>query len=229
MTGEQRLAFILAIKAPSQGTAAHFLRRNKLMLTASEFADVMCRGYNKGKGRDILLEEKTGGKRREIPSFVKMMMDWGNDLEEEARDHFAIKEGLEVFETGCVYHSDLWENHIPVGASPDGLVVVDGELWVVEIKCPYKRVPQKGIVPPIYKDQIQGQIWVLGAVGCFFIQYVPPRGQNDRILYVDKVLRDDSWAPTTVPHLISFIEEVMKRRCKPPVLSTSLDRFIRRG
>jgi hypothetical protein len=53
------------------------------------------------------------------------------------------------------------------GASPDG-ITEDGIM--LEIKCPYSRVPVAGEVPKAYRAQVQGQLEVCGLEECDFLE-----------------------------------------------------------
>lgn len=81
----------------------------------------------------------------------------------------------------------------PAGASPDGLIGIDG---VLEAKCPnpathidYMRLPV-GACPPEYLYQVQAEMWAADRQWCDFVSYNPdfPAPAN---LIVRRVVRDE--------------------------------------
>jgi hypothetical protein len=130
-------------------------RRLRLGLpTASEFADILAKGQGKVRKAYLnrLAAERLTGEPQDI--YSNRHMDRGKALEDEARDLYGFVSGLEPRLVGFV------RNGI-VGCSPDGLIGDDG---VLEIKT---RLPPLmidllvgGEMPPEYRAQVQGALWV---------------------------------------------------------------------
>ncbi|MGK4455672.1 YqaJ viral recombinase family protein, partial [Klebsiella pneumoniae] len=74
----------------------------------------------------IVAERLTG---KVEPGFSNSAMQWGTDMEPEARNAYSFYSDNDVVEIGFVDHPTIAMS----GASPDGLVGDDG---LVEIKCP---------------------------------------------------------------------------------------------
>ena len=135
-------------------------------ITASHFSDVM----NKKTGRDTymmrLLAERVTGIRME--SYQNKYMEDGIENEPQAREYYSWVTSNEVNEVGFV------EMDKDVGCSPDGLIGTDG---LIEIKCPIVTTHLKYIIknalPPEYKPQIQGQMWICKRKWCDFVSFSP--------------------------------------------------------
>ena len=87
--------------------------------------------YVKAQGAQNYILEKVAetltGNREEIHNKA---LDWGNELEPDARDYFELATGLKVEEIGIVESKE--NKHI--SCSPDGLI---GDDAGIEIKCPF--------------------------------------------------------------------------------------------
>ena len=132
-----------------------------------------------------LIAEKLTGQRKEI--FVTAAMQRGTDLEPEARRFYEFATDNTVEEIGLCLHDT-----IDAGASPDGLVGDDG---LLEIKCPSAPVHveylRAGILPPKYKAQVMGQLWVTDRKWCDFLSYHPEIKP-----FCIRVFRDDDFIKT---------------------------------
>jgi hypothetical protein len=88
--------------------------------------------------------------------------------------------------------------------SPDGLALTpDGQVLLIEVKCPYTREIKPDVVPPEYYDQIQLGLLVLESFGleteCDFIQFKPlERNNNPEILSIRRVVLDKEWQNLTI-------------------------------
>lgn len=99
------------------------LRKGKL--TASHATEIAANGKGlKTYTKNIVLE--LIGVEKE--NYINSDMERGNELEETARLSYEFENGVEVKEVGFITNSDF-EN---VGASPDGIVGIDGG---IEIKA----------------------------------------------------------------------------------------------
>jgi hypothetical protein len=115
---------------------------------------------------DQLVAELVTGERAE--SYSSYYMERGTLLEPEARAHYEFLTDLETVTVGFCLHET-----IRTGGSPDALVG-DGGL---EIKCPSAGVHVSYIrenrLPPAYKQQVMGYMWITGAEWWDFMSYHP--------------------------------------------------------
>lgn len=141
-------------------------------VTASRIADVMAKtrsgeSASRANYRAQLVAERLTGIVE--PSYTNAAMQWGVDNEPIARATYETRYGIMVDEVGFVPHSELM-----AGASPDGLVGVDG---LIEIKCPNtathidytltKSIPEK------YRLQMIWQMICTGRKWCDFVSFDP--------------------------------------------------------
>lgn len=189
-----------------QGSPEWFaLRLGKV--TASRLADVLAKvksGEAAGRAnyRAELVAERLTGKAAE--SFANAAMKWGTECEPLARAAYEAEYGLLVQEIGMVPHP-----HIPMsGASPDGLVSVDG---LLEIKCPDTKTHidtiLSGEAPSKYLPQVQWQMACTGRAWCDFVSF-DPRMPSDMQMFVRRVLRDDEAIKAYEAEVLAFLEEV---------------------
>lgn len=99
-------------------------------------------------------------------------MERGLELEDEARDAYAVITGHKVREVGlCITDDGLF------GASPDGLVDLPEGLLGLEIKCPSLAVHLGYLIanclPSAYRLQVQGQVYAASLIGVDFFSYYP--------------------------------------------------------
>lgn len=125
----------------------------------------------------------------EIPIFTgNRHTDRGNDLEPEARDHFAELVDLEAKEVGFVTRDDEI-----VGCSPDSLLYEPNSYEPVaglEIKCPEGKKHAKhllaGVLPPEHLAQVHGGMAVTGLRFWYFMSYCP-----GMLPFILRIERDD--------------------------------------
>lgn len=123
------------------------------IITATDVSSIFnCNPFNTVQS---LYHDKTsrGYEEKETPATR-----WGTHYEPIAKQQLKDRDHsiLTIIELGLGCHSQY--SHI--GASPDGLIVTeDGQLWLVEIKCPYRREITQ-TVPYYYWLQIQTQLFV---------------------------------------------------------------------
>ena len=110
-------------------------------------------------------------------------MDRGSEMEEEAADWYAFETDSELIHPGFIT-----DDYMRWGASPDRLVVQDGEVvGGLEIKCPapwnhLANAARKGIATKDY-PQVQGQMLVAGLDWVDYVSYHPRYlGMRVRIL-----------------------------------------------
>lgn len=183
----------------------HAIRLGKV--TASRIADVCARtktGWGAGRKNYMaeLVAERLTGTRAE--GFTNSAMQWGTDMEPEARIAYEFYRGSNVEQIAFVAHPTIGET----GASPDGLVGNDG---LVEIKCPNTATHIEtllgGTLPDKYFLQMQWQMACTGRAWCDFASYDPRLPESMR-LFVDRVKRDDAAIEAIEKDVVSFLTEL---------------------
>jgi hypothetical protein len=144
---------------------------------------------------DELIAQRITG---EIPEFFKSeAMQRGNDLEPAAKALYEFTHDVEVLEVGLCLH-DQYE----CGASPDGLVGLDGGL---EIKCPLPHTHvsylRGGCIPAKYIPQVQGCLWITEREWWDFMSYHP--SMEDLIV---RVHRDEAYIKKMADAVIRAVE-----------------------
>ena len=182
-------------------------------VTASRVADVIAKtktGYGASRANymaELICERLTGTKGE---PFVSSAMMWGTETEPQARAAYEAKLGDLVTEVGFVPHASLGGS----GASPDGLVDVDG---LVEIKCPQTATHMDTLltetVPAKYVTQMQWQMACTGRKWCDFVSY-DPRLPERMQLFVKRVPRDDVFIEQLEREITSFIKEMDEKIAK---------------
>jgi putative phage-type endonuclease len=160
-------------------------------VTASRIADVCARtksGWGAGRKNymaDLVAERLTGVKSE---GFTNAAMQWGTDMEPEARVAYEFYRDATVAETGFVPHPSIAET----GASPDGLVGADG---LVEIKAPNTATHVEMLlganVAEKYVLQMQWQMACTQRKWCDFCSYDPRLPESMR-LFIRRFNRDDA-------------------------------------
>ena len=183
----------------------HAIRLGKV--TASRIADVCARtktGFGASRKNYLaeLVAERLTGTRAE--GFTNAAMQWGTDMEPEARIAYEFYRDANVDQVGFAPHPSIAET----GASPDGLVGTDG---LVEIKCPNTATHIEtllgGTVPEKYFLQMQWQMACTGRQWCDFASYDPRLPESMR-LFVDRVKRDDTAISAVEKDVIGFLTEL---------------------
>jgi hypothetical protein len=94
------------------------------------------------------------------------------------------------------------------GASPDGLVSIDG---LLEIKCPETKshidTVLSGEAPAKYIPQVQWQMACTGRAWCDFVSFDPRLPANVQ-MFVRRVLRDDDLIQAYEAEVRKFLVEV---------------------
>lgn len=163
-----------------QGSADWFaIRLGKV--TASRVADVVAKtktDYSASRANYMaqLVAERLTGSVAE--SYSNAAMQWGTDMELEARTAYEFLHNASVVEVGFVDHPTIGMS----GASPDGLV---GDEGLVEIKCPntatHIETLMSGAVPGKYLTQMQWQMACTGRRWVDFCSYDPRMPENMRL------------------------------------------------
>jgi putative phage-type endonuclease len=122
-----------------------------------------------------LIYERLAG--RAVDTYVTQAMQWGTDMEPQARAAFESAHGILVDVPGFIDHPSIeW-----CGCSPDGFVGDDG---LIEIKCPNSTTHLKwmiqGIVPIEHQPQMLLQMACAKKQYCHFLSFDPrlPEGKQ---------------------------------------------------
>lgn len=98
-----------------------------------------------------------------------------------------------------------------IGGTLDGIIeLMDGRVFVLEVKCPLKRRIEPGTMPAYYMSQIQTYMYITGLRACVFMQYKPKmtvrtKERIDLLL----VRRDDAYMPLRLPLLKEFRDKML--------------------
>jgi putative phage-type endonuclease len=175
-----------------QGTP-EWVRKRIGKVTASRMKDVCNRLKNGGFGaeyygyvKELALERITD---RACDHFVTRAMQDGIDREPAARATYELVTGREVTLSDFVQHPMLPFS----GASPDGLVVDDGQ---IEIKCPTSLTHLDTLanekMPDEHWPQVQWGMACTGRSWCDFVSYDPRFSAPGMQIYIQRVERDDT-------------------------------------
>lgn len=176
-------------------------------VTASRVADIVARtksGPSASRANymaQLVCERLTGTAES---SFVNAAMQWGIDQEASARDAYCFRADVDVEEVGFVLHPRLTLS----GASPDGLVGIDG---LVEIKCPNTATHidalLNGTIADKYLVQMQWQLACTDRRWCDFVSF-DPRLPEEMRLFVKRIERDHERVAELEREVESFIDEL---------------------
>lgn len=195
-----------------QGTQEwHLARVGKL--TASRIGDAIAKtksGWSAMRANlmaQLLCERITG---QPTDSYVSPAMQWGKDIEPQARAAYSLHLAEDVEQTGFVDHPRIaWS-----GCSPDGLV---GSVGLVEIKAPntatHLDTLLSGRFPPQYYPQIQWQLAVCGREWCDAVSFDPRVPEHLR-LYVERIPRDDAYIRELEALAEEFLAELQAKLTK---------------
>jgi len=111
--------------------------------------------------------------RRAEDTYINATMEAGLETEPEARKEYETVFGVEIKQVGFIIPDEDNKYHNWIGISPDGLTSDNG---LIEIKCPLMKTHfeyiEENRLPPEYRYQVQGQLFVTGLDYCDFISYV---------------------------------------------------------
>lgn len=176
-------------------------------VTASRIADVTAKtktGWSASRANYMaeLLSERLTGEPRD--TFTNAAMQWGTDMEPQARRVYEFMEGVEVLEVGFVPHPTIGMS----GASPDGLV---GDLGLVEIKCPNTATHIETLLgAPIdakYLKQMQWQMACTSREFCDFVSFDPRLPERMQI-HIQRVDADPSFIREMEKDVAEFLAEL---------------------
>lgn len=175
------------------------------VITASCYADVMAKSETAAYRNYVLrvaTERLTG--QPQGSDYINAAMEWGTNTEPLALAAYEARTGDLIDPCGLILHP----SYPFAGASPDGLLEDDG---LVECKCPNSMTHVEYLrdkrLPPKYKPQVMGQLWVTGRRWAHFISYDPRMPERLRLLVVD-VQRDDEYIEKLQTAVLQFNSEV---------------------
>lgn len=176
-------------------------------VTGSRVADLMAKtrtGYSASRQNymaELVVERLTG---QQAERFTNAAMQWGTDVEPQARAAYEFLMDRSVTEIGFVLHPEITD----FGASPDGLVDADG---LLEIKCPNTATHIETLlsetVPGKYVTQMQAQMACTGRLWCDFVSF-DPRLPGDMQMWVSRVQRDDAMIADMEREIVAFLDEL---------------------
>lgn len=172
-------------------------------VTASCFSDVMAggKGITRNKYMLRLAAERLTGMRQD--SYSNAAMEAGHEFEPLARAAYEFEHDVAVEQIGLV-QSGEW-----IAASPDGLV---GDNGLLELKCPYTTTHMQywldDRLPPEYRQQVQGQLWVSEREFCDFCSY--DGRLKTKNLFVHRVMRDEKFIVEIKSAVNQFVEELQE-------------------
>lgn len=189
-----------------QGTPEWFAARLG-KVTGSRVADLMAKtksGYSASRANymaELICERLTG---QQGERFTNAAMAWGTETEPQARAAYEFLTDREVVETGLVLHPSVPD----FGASPDGLVGIDG---LLEIKCPNTATHIETLlseaVPGKYMTQMQAQMACTGRAWCDFVSF-DPRMPGDLQIWIKRAERDEAFITEMEGEIIAFLTEL---------------------
>lgn len=189
-----------------QGSDAWFQERLG-KVTASRVADVIAKtrsgwGASRANYMAQLVAERLTGSVAD--SYTNAAMQHGIDTEPLARSTYEFFTNNTVELASFVPHHSIAET----GASPDGLVGIDG---LVEFKCPQTAshidTLLSGTVPGKYQTQIAWQLACTGRKWADFVSFDPrmPASMN---MFVKRIHRDDDVIAQLEKDVSEFLAEL---------------------
>jgi len=112
-------------------------------------------------------------------------LKWGTMFEPMALRIYSKKKKINIHEFGLIINDNI-ENF---GASPDGIT---DEGIMIEIKCPYSRKIEDGVIPEKYYYQMQGQLAVCNLKRCDYTEceFIIFKTEEEYLLEIKKC-KDD--------------------------------------
>lgn len=143
---------------------------------------------------------------------------WGMRNEDKALQEFSNSSGFRIVDPGFLLHPMFKD----VGATPDAVVIENNQtenLILAQVKCPYsqknhfhysRKIQDASTLKhcrSAYHWQIQGEIWVTGALHSYFVSFDPRLFGSQRLHYV-KIERDQQ----AIDQLEKVIPEAIELR-----------------
>ena len=157
-------------------------------VTASRIKDIGAKPVKDKKYNALtltILSERITGVQEETPT--SKAMQWGIDQEENAIAAYENETGNFVKGTGLIDHPVIKLS----GASPDGLVNLDGQ---IEVKCPSTATHLNTLltkeIPVEYIPQITWQLACTRREWCDFVSYDPRLPEHLQIVIIRVPAKD---------------------------------------
>lgn len=136
------------------------------MITASEVYSVF---GSETSRREVMMRKLVPRVQGDGPGVTALL--WGTRFEPIAKRIYEEKTDCKIIDVSCVQHPV----HSFLGASPDGLIVPNGDDpkrygRLVEFKCPISRKPTEEI-PAGYVHQMQMQMECTGIDECEYVEF----------------------------------------------------------
>lgn len=169
--------------------------------TASEFSTILAKGKDGGKSvtRKTYLLKLAGEILTGEPmeTYSNQHMERGKEWEAEAREAYELMKDVDTQQVGFIVNGRA-------GCSPDSLIGTDGGLEI-KTALPHIQVDRllRGELPPEYRAQVQGNIWVCERSYWDFVSYC--RGLP---LLIVRVPRDDGYIATLAGAVKEFNAEL---------------------
>ena len=176
-------------------------------ITASRIADVLAKtktgeSASRANYAAQLVAERLTGTVAE--TFVSKEMERGITVEPLARTSYEILRGVDVDQVAFIQHPTIERS----GASPDGLVGLDG---LIECKAPNTSThigyAVTRVIPTKYQLQMLWQISVTGREWCDFVSY-DDRLPQDMSTLIIRLDRDDKRIAEIEAEVLRLDEEV---------------------
>lgn len=144
--------------------------------------------------RRIIDDDAAFGEYLEAVNYSTKAMQFGTDMEAEAREAYCFAKMVNCTEVGLCSHFDI--PHF--ASSPDGVVFEDGERITLEIKCPTQAVFMRYVsevkdnesllrVKPEYFYQCMAHMMCMASIRTDFITYSP---WQEKPLHIVEILPD---------------------------------------
>lgn len=150
---------------------AEWLRKRSKCITSTDVASII--GQNPYADKTEVLYKKL-----KIDSFCgNEATRWGEANEDAAIEELERRTGCLVSTFGLLKIADSHARKLgglQLAGSPDGILACGRA--IVEVKCPFRRKIQPGVVPKYYIPQIQTVMELLreyNVCKCYFVQYDP--------------------------------------------------------
>lgn len=174
---------------------------------ASKIADIMAKTKSgpSASRQNYMMELLVARLTGEYPeSYQSADMLWGIEYEPIARELYEEITGNIVTETGFILASDIPD----AGASPDGLIGIDG---LIEIKCPKTATHVNYIltenIDTKYIYQMQWQMYCTNREWCDFVSYDPRMPERFNI-FIKRVDRNQEIIDSIKIEVIKFLDEL---------------------
>ena len=178
--------------------------------TASEFSKIITPSGTPSTSQKEYIKQLAGewlmGKPDTDEQFESYWMKRGKVLEPQARALYSFLRDEEITECGFVYKDALRQ----VGCSPDGLIGTEGG-W--ENKTPKMTTHVGyllgGVMPGLYRPQVQGSMWVTGRKWWDFMSFHP-----DTEPLIVRVKRDEDYIAKLEALMKSFLIDLTMMKKK---------------